>query len=101
MVATVCLLITSSVENSSSSPHDLICSSSTVAMFMCELSVALHAISSGSCVIAVLRCAAFVERSLSPHSFSLRIRGKRHKCRQLCDVVDVTHTCRLHDLCGI
>src|SRR5713226_1071307 len=101
MVATVCLLIASSVKNSSSSPHDLICLSSTVVMFMCKSSVALHAVSSGSCVTALLRCVACVERSLSPHSFSLRIRGKRHKCRQLCDVIDITHTCRSRDLCGI
>ena len=50
--------------NNSSRPRFLICSSKAVAMFMCVSSVAFRAVSSGSCVIAVFRCAALLERSL-------------------------------------
>ena len=45
--------ITSLVEKSLLSPHDLICSRSAVAIFMCKLSVALCAVSSDSCVINI------------------------------------------------
>ena len=64
MACAVCFEIASSVLKSSSSPRRLISSRSAVAMFMCVSSTALRAVSSGSAVIAVLRCAAFAERSL-------------------------------------
>lgn len=59
-----CLLIASSVLKSSSSPRFLICSSRAVAIFICVSRVAFRAVSSGNCVMAVFKCAAFVERSL-------------------------------------
>lgn len=63
-VTLACLPMDSSMLNSSSRPRFLISSRRAVAIFMCVSSVALRAVSSGKAVMAVLRCAAFVERSL-------------------------------------
>lgn len=50
-----CLLTASSVLKSSSSPRFLICSNNAVAIFMCVSNVALRAVSSGNCVMAVFK----------------------------------------------
>lgn len=52
-----------SVLNNSSNPRLLISSNKAVAIFICVSNVAFLAVNSGSCVIAVFKCAAFVERS--------------------------------------
>ena len=80
-----CLVIASSMLNSSSKPRFLISSSRVVAIFMCVSSVALRAVSSGKAVMAVLRCAAFAERSLcrsqQSHSFMVAEALTLEQCR--------------------
>lgn len=95
-----CLLAASSVLKSSSRPLFLICSSSAVAIFMCVSSVALRAVSSGSCVIAVFKCAAFDERSLCVVSYML-LNVYRSTNSQLRNIIDITHTRRSCNFCGI
>lgn len=78
-VATACLLIAFSVEKSLWSLWDLICLNSAVVISMCKLRGTLQAVSSNSCMIAVLRWATFPKRSLSPHTFSSKVIAKKRR----------------------
>jgi hypothetical protein len=95
----------SSVLKSSSNPRCLICSKSAVAIFICVSSVAFLAVSSGNCVMAVFKCAAFVTRSLStPKRISLVSFTEPHKetrNSQLRNIVNVADTRTPSDLSGV
>lgn len=69
-------------------------------MFMWVSSVALRAVSSGSAVIAVLRWAAFADRSLRPYQLSPR-RPQDEESIHLSDIIHVTNTSGPRDLSGI